>query len=367
MFKYNHYVPILKSKKGELDALSQISRITKNKLTPFIDVHRVPLKYPERVPTKSLARHLRDIVEKLKEPCEGNNPIFIDMYEIDTSSLIKNIHPIEYLHSLLVENSIYAIPAVGFDRDNDYVAAISNITNNNNSEICIRLLGDDLVSVRELNHNLNDLLRRTDCSCSDAHLLIDLRSLEGDASKGLIKRIASIINDIESLAEWKTLTVAASSYPQSLVKVKANTIVNVARSDFDLWNRLIDGTHGVEREPSFGDYGIVHPVQPEIDPRHMNASAKIRYTLGNSWLVVKGKGVRKKKDDDPGFKQFHNLSRKLVDRSEFMGGSFSRGDAYVVNCANERASCGNLTTWVKNDTTHHLTFVAKQISSFPAS
>jgi hypothetical protein len=113
------------------------------------------------------------------------------------------------------------------------------------------------------------------------------------------------------------------------------------------------------RLPTFGDYGINHPEVPPLDMRLVRPSAKIRYTSKDSWLIVKGINVR-----ENGYRQFRDLSRSVIKSTHFLGKDFSFGDKYIADCAGGGGGTGNLTTWQKVDTNHHIQKVVDDISRF---
>ncbi len=90
----------------------------------------------------------------------------------------------------------------------------------------------------------------------------------------------------------------------------------------------------------------------------MRPSASVRYTHDTYWLVPKGRNLR-----EYGFDQFHGVCRALVQRVEYAGPQFSWGDQYIDDCAAERVGPGNLTTWRKVGTSHHLAFVVRQLAT----
>ena len=94
----------------------------------------------------------------------------------------------------------------------------------------------------------------------------------------------------------------------------------------------------------------------------MRPSASIRYTAQDSWLVLKGKNLR-----GNGFGQFYQVSRDLIARPEYSGRNFSWGDAYIYECGDELAGPGNLTTWRKVGTSHHLVFAVRQLANLYGS
>ena len=135
------------------------------------------------------------------------------------------------------------------------------------------------------------------------------------------------------------------------------SVTPIPRIEWTVWRSLIVRSR-LPRLPAFGDYAISHPQPSEVDPRIMRPSASIRYTANDAWLVLKGRNLR-----DYGYAEFYDVCRDLVARPEYSGPSFSWGDWYIEECANQRVGTGNLTTWRKVGTSHHLAFVTRQIAS----
>ena len=124
-------------------------------------------------------------------------------------------------------------------------------------------------------------------------------------------------------------------------------------------NPLVRGLSSrIARTPTFSDYAIAHPQPPEVDPRLMRASAGIRYTTEDVWLILKGKNLK-----DYGYKQFHDVSKSLLTNAVYSGPEFSSGDRYIRDCANRVVSSGNLTTWRRVGTSHHIAYVTQQIAN----
>lgn len=90
----------------------------------------------------------------------------------------------------------------------------------------------------------------------------------------------------------------------------------------------------------------------------MRASASIRYTTEDVWLILKGKNLK-----DYGYKQFHDVSKSLLTNAVYSGPEFSSGDRYIRDCANRVVSSGNLTTWRRVGTSHHIAYVTQQIAN----
>jgi hypothetical protein len=357
MFKYNHYIPILKAKDGEFGALSELPIEIKNKISPLIDV------FDTESSTKSLDFRLDKIATKIKTAWGDSQPVFIDLFGIDLDKRVSGgLHPLLFIFERLRNLNVQAIPSIGFDRDEAYNRALRNIVNEDNRGVCIRLLKDDMDNTDELEYNLESLLGDLNIVLNDVHILLDFRTLKV-ADVGISVDVAiDVIRNLPNVNDWGMLTIAASGFPGSLSDIGTNATGTLPRTELQLWNSLIDRRREIERLPSFADYGIQHPDLLELNWNSISLVSNIRYTLTSEWLIMRG-GSNKKY----GWDQAHQLSRELIAMPEYYGASFCWGDSYITDCANETVGPGNMTTWRKVGTNHHLTLVASQIANARAS
>ncbi len=188
-------------------------------------------------------------------------------------------------------------------------------------------------------------------------MILDLRSIAPPRQID-IDSLITLIQSIPRLREWRSFTMTATSFPENLIGLPPADASLVERVEWALWLDVWRRQRDVSRRPTFGDYGISHPEPAEVDPRIMRASASIRYTTENAWLVLKGRNLR-----DNGYGQFHQVSAELIQSAEYEGPEFSKGDEYIYECACRRDGPGNLTTWRKMGTSHPLAFVVRQLAT----
>lgn len=354
-----NYVPILKGKSGELAALQRLARRPANHLVPFIDVPRIPLNWNGGTKV-SIDKHLGKVASNIITTFDANRPFFLDLYDLDLSERMKNgAHPLSFLAATVNGSGHKMTPTTGLERDAAYNAAISAANIDHDNGICVRLLRED-IELRHLTYpGIDDLLEAIEVNKNDVVILLDLRSVRAEDVKSSVTVIKQFINNLPDVTSYRAILLASSGLPESMVSIPGNSCSRIARVELEIWRRVVNGAIKLARRPVFSDYGVVHPDTPDIDPRTMNASAKIRYTLANEWLIWKGKGLR---THPRRYKQFHDLSHKLAAEPDFLGPGFSWGDQYVAECATGNGKTGNLTTWVSVDTNHHLTFVSGQMA-----
>lgn len=189
-------------------------------------------------------------------------------------------------------------------------------------------------------------------------LVLDLRSVgSGDVSM-LLAAIPAMVAVVPRLREWRSFVVAGGGFPESLIGMPQLELSEVPRVEWQVWRNIIPRLRRA-RLPAFGDYAISHVQPSEVDPRIMRPSASVRYTSEESWLVLKARNLR-----DYGYGQFRDVCRFLIGLPNYSGRDFSWGDGYIDDCAGGAVGTGNLTTWRKVGTSHHLAFVVDQISNF---
>lgn len=358
IFDQKHYVPILKAKQGEFLALKETFPATKDLMTPMLEVVNVPWDYENEEEAKTIEKHLEGLGNKIKDGWEVERRIFIDSNLIDGDRKMSDgaTHHLTFIFNDLRDNELSAVPVTGLSRHQDYKDAVQAIVASDNRGVCLRIQTEDFGNAA-LQATIDTDLALYGLATADVDLVLDLGSIEPSSVSILGISIPTLINtSIPHLDEWRSFTLAATSFPKSLVEISGNTIDTIDRADWLLWTNLTSGT--LARFPSFGDYAIAHPEMVNIDPRLMTVSASIRYTADTYWLVLKGRSKKKF-----GAGQYHQLCTQLIARPEYSGASFSAGDQYINDCAANVVGPGNPSTWRRVPNNHHFQKVIAQLSS----
>jgi Beta protein len=361
MFDHTHYVPILKGKEGEYLALKDLTIIAKDGLTPLIEIPSIPYDFENDRPAKTVREHLDKVVQKI-ENCWGiDRSLFLDFGLIPPSEVMPDgSQPLKFIFDGARSRNLRLIPVTGMDRISEYQDAIKETNQQDGFGICLRLVDEDFEDMRDLSNRLNSLLRFFRIAPSEVDLLVDLESVIGGHHGTLLLAARSVIGTLPLVRDWRTLTLAASAFPQDLTHLPSQTITPIPRTEWLTWRALAESGHRLLRIPTFGDYAIAHPVPNELDPRLIRMSAQLRYTIDGDWLVFKERNVIRH-----GYDQFNHICRTLVARPEFKGAGYSAGDTAISTCAAPGANPGNATTWRRIGTNHHLTFVVDQLASLP--
>jgi hypothetical protein len=349
MFKYKHYVPVLKGKRAEFPALGALK--SKGRITPLIE--SVPSAGPREVPRRMSANW------------PGDSLYFIDLLFLDdpddNTTPAADTHPVRQCFEEVAEQEQTAIPVTGISRSPGYQSAVQQVISEQERGVCIRLTADDFEDdVEDLDETLQAALAIFDLEPSDADIILDAGSI-ADASSATVAQLHRAHLDLmPSLAEWRTVTVLAGAFPRSLAPLERGEWNAHSRNDWRGWRRLVTGGHRPGRLPSFGDYGVAHPDLPPEG--RATILAQLRYTTPDSWLIWKGSNVFTHPE---GYDQFYAICDDIIARPEYRGAAFSQGDTEIQQKAANHDSPGNAETWRRIGTSHHLETVLDQISNLP--
>lgn len=369
MFNSKHYIPILRWKAAEREALEKLDDTKKKFITPLIELimpqpKTFKIKNSEGIERwKTLQELLEESLESFKKklpkiPDEikkfwGTTPCFIDSslthITIRAESLVQ-------IFSMGEKLNISLIPVVSLNSDLETQTGAISLGTKYSCGLCLRLFRSDLFNRSILGEKINDFLSFHKLSEENIDLLMDFQITDEQSLK-----IADII--IPNIDKWRTFIVASGAFPQDLTQFLIPDLYRIPRKDWNYWLSQVN-SNKLKRNPSFADYTIQYPIYKE--PVHgSNPSASIRYTLNEQWMIMRGQGLRGEKSK--GFSQYPANAKLLSEQVEFFGRDFSYGDAYIADKAIDLKSkeTGTPRTWLRAGINHHLACTADQIANLP--
>ena len=361
-FSHKHYVPCLRWKKGECDAVGQLSASAIGIITPLIEVPEIGYDFARRVFSKTLDEHLAPFAVRVWQKWANRNA-FVDARHIaNHGNMADGTHPLEFILNELRSVGCSIVPVTDCTHDAGYQRAIRRAASRDNNGVCLRI-GIQSATSRAFDSQINNLLDTLAVRPELVDFILDLGSPNYDPVAGFSRVVINVINTLPQLNAWRTFTLLGTSFPASMGDVKRG-FTCIPRYEWPLYKMVVKALCAErKRMPAFGDYTINHPDLLPMDMRVLKPTATIRYAVDNAWFIVKGTNVRQKN----GFEQFHSHSASVCASEYYMGPDFSAGDAYIANCAVKNAGKGNLTTWRQVGTNHHLEKVARDVASLSYS
>lgn len=360
-FDHFHYIPCLRWKQGEYQAVLRLANGTKKVFTPLIEVPELGWDFEEKKEKKTIDQLLIPFPKRVYEKW-GALPCFVDvMKHIQYSNRVANGgHPENVVFTGLREKGCSAIPVIGLERDDTHLNEIGITLAKDRRGVCFRITAEQAAR-SSLKTDLDYLLSKLAIASNNCDFILDLGAPNFLPLDGFVNVISTLVGGLPYLNEWRTFTILGTSFPETMAVVKEGIEI-IPRYEWQLYKKLvvIFKRAGL-RIPTFGDYAIAHPNVPEMDMRIIKPAATIRYAIEDNWCIVKGRSFRDNQ------KQYHELCKRLVASQNFCGADFSYGDEYIQKCSKKEAGCGILSTWRQVGTNHHIVKVTQDIASFFAS
>jgi len=351
------YVPMLKWKQGEYQALLRLDDEIKQHVFPFIDIPSIGWDFGKQRLMKTIDEHLKGFGKRLRDKW-GSRSAFIDLVLLDQNERMSNgMHPVVFDEVRAYSKAV--VPVTSFDRDAAYQQALKNVVNVDQNGLCIRLSFNDLIK-GDVDLHLLSIHEYFDIDISSTDIVIDLEAPNFQPLTSFVNALRVAISKIGSVNHCKSLTISATAFPETMGGLSlGNNYID--REEWNLFNEYRSHLSDNERRPQFGDYTIAHPSVVNMDMRFVKPAASVRYTINDGWLIAKGRNVR-----DYKFGQYVDICGLVVGSGQFSGAPFSFGDKYISDCSKGNESTGTLTTWRWVGVNHHITKVVNDLANLGA-
>ena len=346
-FGSDHYVPVLKAKRGEKAALLRLAPDLQSRIIPLLEI--VDKK------DKTLSAHLETSFTNLAESVRPYSRCFLDARELASDGQAGAAAVFQRAS----DAGIIFTPVTGISRKADVVPALAHRENG----LALRLTRAEFEQ-GELATRINVFLTEHSLTPEQLDLIIDLGAVEDFIIEGIEALTDAFMAEVPDHSRWHTFTISACAFPKSMGGVEKNAHALAERGEWLAWKRhLYDQRQNLVRLPSFSDCAIQHPAGVEgFDPRVMAASASVRYTLETEWLLIKGLSTRSIRAGA----QFPALARELVYgkfRPSFYGPDHCNGCELMKAAADGASSLGSPGVWRQLGTIHHLSVATKALAS----
>jgi hypothetical protein len=352
-----HYVPVLRWKDAEMDAIHLLYPEDRGVITPLIEITPKGFQPPKQGPRKGQLPNPNEVlVANAKELLAKWDyaPFFLDLGHIESRvKLSGGKHPLSFLGMHARMYKLNLIPVTGLNRSAEYQLAMNELCDSDERGACLRISADEIMQ-RGFKTRLNTLVKALRLHKRDVDFFLDYGVFNRD-----ILPMRKLLDKIPGLDQWRSLIVCSGSFPPDLLNFQPG-MRRIVRED---WLNYKEQAYEqrIQRVPSFSDYTIQHGAYKE-PPEFCNPSASIRYALEENWLVMRGEGLMN--EDGPGSEQWNANAQLLCDHEDFkrFGPSFSKGDKYIFEMSLNNEKHGTPMTWLRAGINHHMTLTSRQIA-----
>jgi hypothetical protein len=344
------YLAILKGRRGEYAALRDLDATTRPQVVPLIQLWS---RQGDEVAVAEMTLALKD----MRTGWGAEPAVLLDGAWMKSAGGFWR--SLEAAHAL----GRPAVPVTGLDRPDDYRDVTAQAVAQWGDGVALRLHREDFIG-NQVETRLTMLLSDLHLDPAQVDVILDLRDvLEAHQAADETAAIG-MLTQLPWATEWRHLALAATAIPAGVRGFPPCAITPTPRAEWWIWQGLWERRSQLPRMPTFADYAIAHPdpVEDLGDHKFRRVSAHLRYTITSDWLIVKSLPV-----SDGGTDRLPGLFKTLIQRTEYESPDFSSADRWIDEVSRGAVSPGNTTTWRHQGTVRHLTFVARQLSSFGAA
>lgn len=345
------YYPLLRTKKGEINALATLPATAAAYLRPILQVPP-PDRDEDGALVAPSAEYITRVANTLQAVLAPSS--FFTCY-LDPS--------LAGLSTPLLSDLLFSISAAG-----GAFRPVYTLTGSGAYARLYRQFFDapDQAVIRirrqEITLSLADeveaALKAYSLDARQVFILLDMGNISGpDFSAGFFElALKGTIIELISLG-LTSIILASCALPESLEAIPKWEPKQYARREIELFRRMKKATR---QHLLFGDY-CTGAVIGEPSISRMGAP-KVRYTLPECYEIVKGQMVGRTPNTMS--EQYHRISQYIVQLPDYPGPTFSWGDNFIYEASKGgMQSRGNAATWVSVSTSHHLALV---VSMLPA-
>lgn len=345
------YVPAVRWRQGEYQALYRLKEPVKDRVMPFITIPAIEFDFEAGKQKKTVHEHVEPFARRYSQKW-GQRPAWIGVNESIVQLPMNNGSDIfAHVFAELRTLGSQAIPEIPIGASQNTIASVASVVRKDRRGVGITVQLEDLMR-SNLDSRFQGLMHALGVQPSQTDLILNLGAPNFQPYEQFSSLLVARLCELQSLNLHRNLVLIGTAIPETFASIAKGT-GELVRHDWLFFQVAFDAVRSVSRRPNYGDYTIVHPNFRAIDMRVIKPAGKLVYTTRNRWLVCKGGAFR----DYP--MQMHDHCAAIVSTGMFKGPAFSNGDEYIAKCAARQVGPSNQTRWKNVAINHHITHVVR--------
>jgi hypothetical protein len=345
------YVPFLKYKVNEISAVKELSIVDKRRITPFFDLPRRDV-----LDSATLKKNIDSAHRKYEINLKSLTFFYIDNFDINDSILINDDDNYAYVLEKFSDAKI--VPVVGIDRSERRNEVVVEAKDNDMlllDTVALRVSYEDIISYTLVEDEIKELIDSLDGHFNDYHLIIDNRVCHNIDVDVRAAQIIQFIDDICEDIDFDKVIVTGSSIPASIRELlEPNSTITIDRPEIKVFNKVLSSHPFVV----IGDYTAVSPNYSDVkimgEIMRRVTAPKMMYSFENKLHIQRGGALE---GHPRGNKQYNDLSVILINEPFFRNSTYSFGDKYIDEKANNVGKDSSPSTIPKALINAHMTYM----------
>lgn len=277
------YVPALRWRQAEYQALLRLDESVKDRIVPFITIPPIEFDFEAGTLSKSVHEHVRPFVARYKNKW-GCRAAWVALDEsIATGRMDGGDHVFDYVLDGLRCHGGLAIPALRLDCPPEAKAAVARGVSFDRHGVGAVAKLEDLMQP-DVRARVLALVTEVGARPDEADVIIDMGAPEYAPYEDFAEALVNVLLNFGDLHVFRNLVLIGTAMPDSMSSVGKGS-GEIPRHDWLFYrilaNRLLSGM----RRPVYGDHTIVHPgFAATIDMRMVRPAGKVVYTKSKASL-----------------------------------------------------------------------------------
>lgn len=349
------YVPGLKWRMGEYQALHRLSDEAKRRVVPLLTIPPIEYDFEERKPKKTVQQHVAPFPKRFKLKWHPY-PAWVDVdSSLQKTTMDSGLNVFAHVFTELRGFSAPVVPVASLDNDSEIVSTISDIIRFDRRGVALRARLAHIMR-STFSSEAKALLATLGATTSSTDLIVDLGTPGYEPYDVFALALISALERISTLSEFRSFVLIGTAIPDSLKEIDVPG-GDVERHDWLFYTKLLELMPRKMRRPAYGDYTIVHPEFVALDMRKIKPAGKVVYTAPKFWAIRKGGSFR----DNRG--QMHGHCDYLTKAAYFRGETYSDGDETIMRCARHEIGPSSLTKWKEVGISHHIMHALEDLAT----
>jgi hypothetical protein len=350
------YVPCLRWRQAEYQALLALSDKAKDSIVPLITIPDLEFDFEDGTPKKTVGAHVGTFPKRYKEKWKTRKAWIDADPNVETEVMPDGRPVFTFVFDEIRKFKVDAMPVASLDCTPKVVAQIAAIVATDGKGVGVRARIEHVMKA-SFGASLDALLKSLRVTPEETDLIVDLGTPNYEPYGAFAAALAVALAKIPNLPAYRNFILVGCAFPNTLSAI-SSPVGYIERHDWKFYVQLLAKLPKGMRSPMFGDYATVNPgFTAKMDMRKVNPAGKIVYATMDKWFVRKGGAFRGNE------KQMHKLSDEVVKSGLFRGPSFSAGDDYIDKCAKKTVGPSNQTRWKTVGINHHIMQVIGEVAS----
>lgn len=353
------YVPALRWRMAEYQALMRLSAKAKERVVPYITIPEREFDFESWQPKKTVHEHVHPFVARYEKKW-GGRPAWIGVHPGIADGMMNDGRDVlTYVFDSLRTLDHKIMPSIRLDAESRLQKSVADIVARDQQGVAIAVRLEDLMK-KDAFARVVAMFRSLGINEDEVDLVIDLGGPNFQPYDTFSTALIAALRRLGDLNRFRNLVLVGTAIPETFKDI-AKGRGDLPRHDWLFFQALLSKLPSGIRRPNYGDYTIVHPNFSPQDMRKIKSSGKLIYTTADSWWVHKGGAFRGNEE------QMHDHCKALVDNKRvFKGSAFSYGDDYIDKCAARIVPPSDLTRWKYVAINHHMVHVLDDLSKLGA-